>query len=193
MISAGIEIPALPCGERRNSQNGGSAARVRSDVRGLFQSSGLALVIILLTSGVSGSGVLTEGYFKKVESIKPLFQNLMGDLVQSSKRTDIAGGDADCIKATIHELMQISEELQSYEYLITIEKDMTDLGKDSPMRGIVKFAVDQSNSILAGERKRLSQLSDQCARFPLSYGKTQQALQFINTTTDILNSIQLRL
>ena len=149
--------------------------------------------IFLFTPDISISGVLTENDFRKVEDIKPLFQNLMGDLVQTSRRPDISSGDADCIKSTIRELLQISEELSSYEYLITIEKEMTDFGDNNPMRGIVKFAVDKSNTILASERKRLAQLSDQCTRFPLSFGKTQQALQFIDTTTNILNAIEVRL
>ena len=95
--------------------------------------------------------------------------------------------------STIRELLQISEELSSYEYLITIEKEMTDFGDNNPIRGIVKFAVEKTNTILASERTRLAQLSDRCTRFPLSFGKTQQALQFIDTTTDVLNSIQARL
>jgi len=154
---------------------------------------GFGIAIIFLTPNLSSSGVLTESDFKKVEDIKPLFLNLMGDLVQTSKRPDISSGDADCIKSTIRELLQISEELSSYEYLITIEKEMTDFGDNNPMRGIVKFAVEKSNTILASERKRLAQLSDQCARYPLSAGKTQQALQFIDVTANILNSIQVRL
>jgi len=154
---------------------------------------GFGIAIIFLTPNLSSSGVLTESDFKKVEDIKPLFLNLMGDLVQTSKRPDISSGDADCIKSTIRELLQISEELSSYEYLITIEKEMTDFGDNNPMRGIVKFAVEKSNTILASERKRLAQLSDQCTRFPLSFGKAQQALLFIDTTTNILNSIQARL
>jgi hypothetical protein len=161
--------------------------------RGWLKSSGLVFATILLATNVSSGGVLTESDFKKVEDIKPLFQNLMGDLVQTSKRSDISSGDAECIKSTIRELLQISEELSSYEYLITIEKEMTDFGDNNPMRGIVKFAVEKSNTILAGERKRLAQLSDQCTRFPLSFGKTQQALQFIDSTTSVLNSIQARL
>ena len=158
-----------------------------------MKSAGLGLAILLLAPGVCSSGVLTESDLKKVEDIKPLFQNLMGDLVQTSKRSDISSGDADCVKSTIRELLQISDELSSYEYLITIEREMTDFGDNNPMRGIVKFAAEKSNSILANERKRLAQLSDQCARFPLSFGKTQQALQFIDTTTSVLNSIQARL
>jgi hypothetical protein len=158
-----------------------------------MKSWGLGLAIILLAPGVCSGGVLTEGDLKKVEDIKPLFQNLMGDLVQTSKRSDISSGDADCVKSTIRELLQISEELSSYEYLITIEREMTDFGDNNPMRGIVKFAAEKSNSILADERKRLAQLSDQCARYPLSVGKMQQALQFIDTTTNVLTSIQARL
>jgi hypothetical protein len=153
----------------------------------------LGLAIMLLASGVCSSGVLSESDLKRVEDIKPLFQNLMGDLVQTSKRSDISSGDADCIKSTIRELLQISDELSSYEYLITIEREMTDFGDNNPMRGIVKFAVEKSNSILADERKHLTQLSDQCAHFPVASTKTQQALQFVDTTTSILNSIQARL
>jgi hypothetical protein len=153
----------------------------------------LGLAIILLEPGVCSGGVLTESDLKKVEDIKPLFQNLMVDLVQTSKRPDISSAEADCVNSTMRELLQISEELSSYEYLITIEKEMTDFGDNNPMRGIVKFAVEKSNAILADERKRLAQLSDRCARFPVSVGKTQQALQFIDTTTSVLSSIQGRL
>jgi hypothetical protein len=153
----------------------------------------LGLGILVLAPGVSSSGVLSESDFKKVEEIKPLFQSLMGDLVQTSKRSDISGGDADCIGSAIRELLQISEELSSYEYLITIEKEMTDFGDNSPVQGVVKFAIEKSSKILSDERKRLAQLSDRCSRFPLAFGKTQQALQFIDTTTNLLNSIQMRL
>ncbi|MBR1229011.1 hypothetical protein JQ600_29430 [Bradyrhizobium sp. AUGA SZCCT0176] len=149
--------------------------------------------MLVLATNVSSSGVLSESDFKKVEAIKPLFQNLMGDLVQAAKRPDISTGDADCITSTIRELLQISEELSSYEYLITIEKEITDFGENSPVKGVVKFAIEKTNTILAEERRRLVQLSDRCSRFPLAFGKTQQALQFIDTTTNLLNSIQVRL
>src|SRR4030088_3352847 len=170
-----------------------SALMFASRARGWMKSLSFALTITLLAANVSGSGCLRGSAFKRVEDIKPLFQNLMGDLVQTSKRSDISSGDADCIKSTIRELLQISDELSSYEYLITIEKEMTDFGDNNPMRGIVKFAVEKTNTILASERIRLAQLSDRCARFPLSLGKTQQALQFIDSTTNVLNSIQARL
>jgi hypothetical protein len=117
---------------------------------------------------------------------------LMGDLVQTSRRTDISGVDADCIKSTIHDLIEISQELSSYEYLITIEKDLTDFGENSPMRDVVKFAIDKSTNILASERKKLTQLPDQCARSPLASTKTQQALQVVDTTAGVLGSIRSR-
>jgi hypothetical protein len=150
---------------------------------------GLGFAIILLGMNTASSGVLTENDVKKVETIKPLFQGLMVDLVETTKRPDISGADAECIRSAIRELMQISDELSSYEYLITIEKDMADFGENNPMKGIVKFAVEKSNTILSTERKRLAQLSDRCANFPLSSGKTQQTLRVIDTTTTILNSI----
>ncbi|WP_249147644.1 hypothetical protein [Bradyrhizobium sp. AUGA SZCCT0177] len=170
--------------------NGRSITRLR---RGWVRPLALGVTMLVLATNVSSSGVLSESDFKKVEAIKPLFQNLMGDLVQTAKRPDISTGDADCITSTIRELLQISEELSSYEYLITIEKEITDFGENSPVKGVVKFAIEKTNTILAEERRRLVQLSDRCSRFPLAFGKTQQALQFIDTTTNLLNSIQVRL
>jgi hypothetical protein len=200
MVATGVRISP-----RMFTVSGGAPARrpmlettsvIRSwtgACRARMTSLSLGLAILLLAPGVCSSGVLTESDFKNVEDIKPLFQNLMGDLVQTAKRSDISSGDADCVNSTIRELLQISDELSSYEYLITIEKEMTDFGDNNPMRGIVKFAVEKTNTILASERIRLAQLSDRCARFPLSLGKTQQALQFIDSTTNVLNSIQARL
>jgi hypothetical protein len=153
----------------------------------------LGFLGLMLVPSAASSGVLSESDLKKVEDIKPLFQNLMADLVQTSKRPDISTADADCITSTIRELLQISEELSSYEYLITIEKEVKDFGDNSPVQGVIKFAIDKSNTILSDERKRLVQLSDRCSRSQLSFGKTQQALQFIDTTSSVLSSIQARL
>jgi hypothetical protein len=162
-------------------------------LRGWMLSLAVGVAILTLAPCLSSGGVLSENDFKKVEAIKPLFQNLMGDLVQTLKRPDLSTGDAECINSTVRELLQISEELSSYEYLITIEKEITDFGDNSPVKGVVKFAIEKSNTILAEERRRLAQLSDRCSRLPLAFGKTQAALQFIDTTTNLLNSIQVRL
>jgi hypothetical protein len=146
----------------------------------------------LLFANVCLAGVLSPADLKKVEDLRPMFAGLMGDLVQTSRRPDISGVDADCIKSTIQDLVEISQELSSYEYLITIEKDLTDFGENSPMRGVVKFALDKSTNILASERKKLAQASDQCARSPLGSAKVQQVLQVVDTTAGILGSIRSR-
>jgi hypothetical protein len=147
---------------------------------------------LLIATNACLAGVLSPAELKKVEDLRPMFAGLMGDLVQTSRRTDISGLDADCIKSTIRDLVEISQELSSYEYLITIEKDLSDFGENSPMRDIVKFAIDKSTNILASERKKLTQVPDQCARSPLASAKTQQALQVVDTTAGILGSIRAR-
>ncbi len=185
MASFAGGVTALACAPER----GWTAGARRSWTRSLA----LGVAMLALAPDVSSSGVLTENDFRKVETIKPLFQNLMGDLVQTLKRPELSTGDADCVNSTVRELLQISEELSSYEYLITIEKEITDFGDNSPVKGVVKFAIEKSSTILTEERKRLVQLSDRCSRFPLAAGKTQAALQFIDTTTSLLNSIQVRL
>lgn len=152
----------------------------------------LGLLLVLAATDRSRCNVLGENDLKRVEALKPQFQTLMMDLNQAARRPDISSGDSNCIKSAIHELLDISGELSSYEYLITIEKEITDVGDDSPVRGVIKFAIEKSDSVLSNERTRLVELSDQCRRFPLSFGKTQQALQFIDTTTGILNSIKLQ-
>jgi hypothetical protein len=151
------------------------------------------LAAALLLPAAAFGGVLSESDMQKVETLKPLFANLMIDLSQSARRTDVAAGDINCINSTIQELLQISDELASYEYLIAMDKDISGFGEKNPMRDVVKFAAEKSNAILTSERKRLVQLADQCARSPLGSSKTQQAIQVIDTTTGILTGIRDRL
>jgi hypothetical protein len=147
---------------------------------------------LLIATHACLAGVLSQAELTKVENLRPLFSALIGDLVQTSGRSDISAVESECIKSTIRNLMEISQELSSYEYLITIEKDLTDFGDNSPMRDVVKFAIDKSTILLASERKKLVQTSDQCARSPLATAKTQQALQVMDTTAGILGSIRSR-
>jgi hypothetical protein len=151
------------------------------------------LILGLSCAGNSAAGVLSETDLTQAESLKPLFTNLMTNLLETAKRPDVTSGDAGCINSTIRELLQISDELASYEYLITMQKDLTEVGDDSATRGIVKFAVDKTGGILSAERKRLAALSEQCAKYPVGLGKAQEALKVIDTTTDVLNSIRERL
>jgi len=70
--------------------------------------------------------------------------------------------------------LQISDELASYEYLITMQKDLTEVGDDNATRSVVKFAVDKTSSILSNERKRLVALSEQCAKYPVDWGRRRR-------------------
>jgi hypothetical protein len=150
----------------------------------------LALTAILLLPAASKAGVLSETDLQRVEALRPLFANLMVDLSQTAKRSDVAEADVKCINSTIQELLQISDELASYEYLIAMDRDIKDFGDKNPMRDLVKFAADKSSAILTSERKRLAQLSDQCARSPVASSKTQETLQVIDTTNTVLTSIR---
>jgi hypothetical protein len=146
---------------------------------------------LLIATNVCLAGVLSQTDLKRVEDLRPMFAGLMGDLVQTSKRPDISAVDTDCVKSTIH--VEISQELSSYECLITIEKELTSVSENDPTRDVVKFAIDQSTSILASQRKKIAQLPDQCTRSALASAKSQQALQVVDTTAGILSSIRSRL
>ncbi|HTC96868.1 MAG TPA: hypothetical protein VK734_04060, partial [Bradyrhizobium sp.] len=156
------------------------------------------VIAALLLPAASRAGVLSESDLQRVEALKPLFANLMSDLSQTAKRSDVAAADANCINSTIQELLQISDELASYEYLIGMDREIKDFGDKSPgdknpMHDLVKFAADKSSAILTSERKRLVQLSDQCAHSPVASSKTQETLQVIDTTTTVLTAIRDRL
>ena len=122
-----------------------------------------------------------------------VFSKLTSDLAQSFKRPDISRDESDCIRSTWQDLNQTSEELSSYQYLIGIVSGIDDSGEEDAMRGLIRFALDKTIQVLEAERKRLSQVPDQCLRFSASVGMSQQALQFIDGTTSALKSIRPRL
>jgi hypothetical protein len=153
----------------------------------------LQCVALLLATKMCLASILSPADLKRVEDLRPMFAGLMADLVQTSKRTDIAAADADCVRATVQSLVEISQELSSFEYLITIEKELTSVGDNDPTRDVVKFAIEQSTKILTSQRKKIAQLPDQCARSTLAVAKSQQAMQVIDATTGILSSIRSRL
>jgi hypothetical protein len=137
--------------------------------------------------------VLTDVELERISAIKKLSIEVMTDVTMSSRRPDLSGPDSDCIRSTLRTLMQVSEELQSYEYLITIESKLEDFGDDNAMRNILRFAVENALKILDTERKRLAEISDQCSRYPFSASKTKLATQFIESIAGILKSVQPRL
>jgi hypothetical protein len=155
------------------------------------------MMMMMLVVSASGPGpvaarVLEEADLQRISGIKASFTDVMMDVGQSAQRPDLSSGDRECISSAMRELLQISEELKSYEYLITIETELNEFGDDNALKGILRFAVDKALTILETERKRLSQLSEQCSRYPLAASKMQRAVQFIDGTAALLRSLAPR-
>jgi hypothetical protein len=166
-----------------------AAARPGRSVRGTLSAIAMLLAVSAWGAGPVLARVLDDGDLQRISAIKTSFTDVMMDVGQSSQRPDLSSGDRECISSTLRELLQISEELKSYEYLITIETELKDFGDDNALKGILRFAVDKALTILETERKRLGELSDQCSRYPLSASKMQRAIQFITGTAAILRSL----
>jgi len=162
---------------------------------------GLALfarvtVLALGLASIGGSAsarVLSDVDLERIASIKKLSVDVITEIGMLARRPDLSQADSDCIKSTLGSLTQIAGELQSYEYLITIESQLNDVGDDQSLRGILRFAVENALKILDIERKRLTDISEQCSRYPLSAEKAKRATQFVETTVVILKSVQPRL
>jgi hypothetical protein len=152
-----------------------------------------ALMLLAWSPGMTAARVLDEQDFASIAEIKTSFEKVANDMTLALRRPDISGADSECVQSALRELLQISEELASYEYLITIEAQIGDFGDDGAMKSILRFAVDKAVDILATERRRLKDLSDQCARSPLSASKTQQAIGFVDGMATTLRSIRPRL
>ena len=162
----------------------------------LFRASA-GLVVLLLTTSIAPlpahARVLSDADLDRIASIKKLSIDVMTDITTASRRSDLSQADSDCVKSTLRSLTQIADELQSYEYLITIESQLKDFGDDNSVRGILRFAVENALKILDTERRHLGEISDQCARSPVSADKARQATQFIESTEQVLKSLQPRL
>jgi hypothetical protein len=137
--------------------------------------------------------VLSDADLERISSIKKLSIDVMTDITMMSRRQDLSPADSDCIKSTLRSLTQIADELQSYEYLITIESQLKDFDDDNAVRGVLRFAVDNALKILETERRHLGEISDQCSHSPISADKAKQATQFIDSTVSVLKSLQPRL
>ena len=153
----------------------------------------LSLLLALSFPVAAQARVLNQSDLERLSEINAVFAKLTSDLAQSFKRPDISRDESDCIKNTWQELDQTSQELSSYQYLIGIVSGIDDSGEEDAMRGLIRFALDKTIQVLETERKRLSQVTDQCLRFSLSIGMSDRALQFIDGTTAALKSIRPRI
>ena len=152
----------------------------------------ILLVAVSLQHGVAAR-VLEQDDLDRIARLNTLFLELLTDVSQSAQRTDLGSGDSECVRSTLLALTRIAEEYRSYSYLATIEGELVDFGDDDTLRGVIRFAFQNALKFLDNERRRMGELSEQCARFPLSAGKTRQAVQLIDGITTTLRSVQPRL
>jgi hypothetical protein len=161
----------------------------------IFRAAGM--VTVLLATSVAQypakARVLSDADLDRISAIKKLSIDVMTDITAASRRPDLSQADSDCVKSTLRSLTQIADELQSYEYLITIESQLKDFDDDNSVRGILRFAVQNALKILDTEHRHLGDISDQCSRNPISVEKARQATQFIESTVSVLKSLQPRL
>ena len=153
----------------------------------------LALLPVVLWPALGQARLLTQNDLERFSQMKTAFSKLTGDLEQSYKRPGLPKDESDCIKNIWQELNQASEELSSYQYLIGVVSGIDEFGEEDAMRGLIRFALDKTIQVLEAERKRLSQVTDQCLRFPTSVMTSERALQFIDGTTAALKSIRPRI
>ena len=153
----------------------------------------VAFLLATVTQFSVNARVLSDADLDKISSVKKLSINVMTDITMMSRRPDLSQADSECVKSTLRSLTQIAGELQSYEYLITIESELKDFDDDNALRGVLRFAVENALKILETERRHLVEISDQCARSPISADKARQARQFIESTQSVLKSLQPRL
>jgi hypothetical protein len=149
-------------------------------------------VLMVSSATLAKAGVINQQDLAKISEIKTIFMSLTNDIAQAVKGAGVSGPESDCLKSIQQEVVQTSEELSSYQYLLNIVSEMDDYGDDKTLRSLVRFALDKSIAMLDNERKRLSQTSDQCIRFPSSTAATQQALRFIDLTSEALKSVRPR-
>jgi len=152
----------------------------------------LGLIVFISSTALAKAGVINQQDLAKISEIKTIFTSLTNDIARAVKGAGLSGPESDCLKSIQREVVQTSEELSSYQYLLNIVSEMDDYGDDKTLKSLVRFALDKSIAMLDNERKRLSQAPEECIRFPSSAAATQQALHFIDLTSEALKSVRPR-
>ena len=152
----------------------------------------MGLMVFVSSATLTKARVINEQDLQKISEINAVFKSLTNDIAQALKRAAVSGAESDCLKSIQKEVVQTSAELSSYQYLLNIVSEMDDYGDDKSLESLVRFALDKSIAMLDNERKRLSQVPDECIHFPSSTAATQQALHFIDLTSEALKSVRPR-
>jgi len=152
----------------------------------------LGLIVSVSSATLAKARVINEQDLQKISEINTIFASLANYIAQALKQAAASSDESDCLKSIQQEVVQTSQELSSYQYLLNIVSEMDDFGDDKSLGSLVRFALDKSIAMLDNEHKRLSQAPDQCIRFPSSAAATQQTLEFINLTSEALKSVRPR-
>jgi hypothetical protein len=151
----------------------------------------LGVLVFAASATLTKARVINEQDLQKISEINAIFTSLTNDIAQALKRA-APSDESNCLKSIQQEVVQTSQELSSYQYLVNIVGEMDDYGDDKSLKSLVRFALDKSIAMLDNERKRLSQVPEECIRFPSSAAATQQALRFIDMTSEALKSVRPR-
>jgi hypothetical protein len=152
----------------------------------------LGMTVFVSSATLTKARVISEQDLQKISEISAIFTSLTNEIAKAMKRPAASTAESDCLKSIQEEVVQTGQELSSYQYLLNIVSEMDQYGDDKSLRSLVRFALDKSIAMLDNERKRLSQVPEDCIRFPSSAAATQQALQFINLSSEALKSVRPR-
>jgi hypothetical protein len=152
----------------------------------------LGLIVSVSSATLAKARVINEQDLQKISEINTIFASLANYIAQALKRAAGSSDESDCLKSIQQEVVRTPEELSSYQYLLNIVSEMDDYGDDKTLKSLIRFALDRSIAMLDNERKRLSQVPEECIRFPSSTAAAQQALRFIDLTSEALKSVRPR-
>ena len=149
----------------------------------------IAAIALVAPAKYVGASALNDRDIENVSQIERSFRSVMRELTEALQSPNVVPAETECIRNTLQDLAQASDELSKYEYLITIEKQIRDSSDNDATKDVVKFAIDKTLEILNIERRHMTRLSDQCSRFPMYSGQNKRAVQFIDSTMTTLQSI----
>src|SRR5712692_5832369 len=116
----------------------------------------IATIAVVAPPEYLGAGALNDRDFENVSQIERSFRSVMRELTEALQSPNAVPAEAECVRNTLQDLAQASDELSKYEYLITIEKQIRDSSDNDATKDVVKFAIDKTLEILKIERRHMT-------------------------------------
>ncbi len=107
----------------------------------------IAAIALVAPAKYVGASALNDRDIENVSQIERSFRSVMRELTEALQSPNVVPAETECIRNTLQDLAQASDELSKYEYLITIEKQIRDSGNDDAMKDVVKFAIDKRSML----------------------------------------------